>query len=99
MVWNELSDYGLRYDFEWVTTYDLISLSALALMVTALVALIIPAARAVRHEPERTPYAGPMTGRLLSRCKLDEGSGTVVKGSIGNENDEADVGLVLSRNG
>jgi hypothetical protein len=34
MVWNALSDYGLRYDFEWVTTYDLISISALALMVT-----------------------------------------------------------------
>jgi hypothetical protein len=37
MVWNALSDYGLRYDFEWVTTYDLISISALALMVTKLV--------------------------------------------------------------
>lgn len=58
MVWNALSDYGLRYDVEWVTTYDLISLSALALMITALVALIIPAARAVRHGPERTPSAG-----------------------------------------
>lgn len=44
------------------------------------------------------PLLGPMTGRLLSRCKLNEGSGTVFKGSIGNENDEADVGLVLGRN-
>ena len=51
MVCNALSDYGLRYDVKWVTTYDLISLSALALMITALVALIIPTARAVRHEP------------------------------------------------
>jgi hypothetical protein len=57
MVWNALSDYGLRYDVEWATTYNLISLSALALMVTALVALIIPIVRVVRHEPERTPSA------------------------------------------
>ena len=34
------------------------------------------------------PLLGPVTGRLLSRCKLDGGSGTVVKGSIGNESDE-----------
>jgi hypothetical protein len=51
MVCNALSDYGLRYDVKWVTTYDLISLSALALMITKLVGLIIPAAKAVRHEP------------------------------------------------
>jgi len=58
LIWNALSDYGLRYDVKWVTTYDLISLSALALMITALVALIISAVRAVRHEPERTRSAG-----------------------------------------
>jgi hypothetical protein len=55
MVWNALYDYGLRYDVEWATTYNLISLPTLALMVIALVTLIIPFVRAVRHEPKRTP--------------------------------------------
>lgn len=55
MVWNDLYDYGLRYDVKWATTYNLISLPTFALMITALAALIIPVVRAVRHEPKRTP--------------------------------------------
>jgi hypothetical protein len=53
MVWNALYDYGLLFDVEWATTYNFISLPALALMVTALVTLIIPVVRAAWHEPKR----------------------------------------------
>jgi tellurite resistance protein TehA-like permease len=50
MVWNTLSDYGLRYDANWANAYNLMSVPALVLMVVALVALFISAARAVEHE-------------------------------------------------
>jgi hypothetical protein len=50
MVWNTLSDYGLQYDANWANAYNLMSVPALVLMVVALVALFISAARAVEHE-------------------------------------------------
>jgi hypothetical protein len=50
MVWNTLSDYGLLYDANWANAYNLMSIPALVLMVITLVALFIPAARAVEHE-------------------------------------------------
>jgi len=50
MVWNTLSDYGLGYDANWANAYNLMSVPAIVLMVVALVALFIPAARAVEHE-------------------------------------------------
>jgi hypothetical protein len=50
LVWNRLNDYGLLYDIEWAATHSLISLAALALMITAIVALIIPTVRAVAYE-------------------------------------------------
>lgn len=46
IVWNKLYDYGVRYDIAWSATYNPISMPALALMVIALLALIIPAVRA-----------------------------------------------------
>jgi hypothetical protein len=50
IVWNTLNDYGVQFDIEWATTYSLISLTALALMIATLVTLIIPAIRAVAYE-------------------------------------------------
>lgn len=42
VVWNRLYDYGVRYDINWSTTYNPISIPALILMVVALFALVIP---------------------------------------------------------
>jgi hypothetical protein len=44
-VQNRLYDYGLAASFNWATTYNSISASALALLVTALIALLVPAIR------------------------------------------------------
>jgi hypothetical protein len=41
LVWNGLYAYGLQGDIDWSSTYNPISMPALALMVTALLALII----------------------------------------------------------
>lgn len=46
IVWNKLYDYGVQYDIDWSATYNPVSMPALALMVVALLALIIPAVRA-----------------------------------------------------
>jgi len=45
LVWNNLYEYGVRYDIDWSTTYNPISMPALTLMAVALLALIIPAIR------------------------------------------------------
>jgi hypothetical protein len=45
IVQNRLYDYGLAASFNWATTYNSISASALALLVTALIALLVPAIR------------------------------------------------------
>ena len=47
IVWSTLYPYGVRYDIVWATTYNPISMPALALMVIGLLALIIPAVRAL----------------------------------------------------
>ncbi len=47
LVWNTLYDYGLRFELDWATTYNIISISAFSLMLAGLVALIITAVRAV----------------------------------------------------
>ena len=49
IVWHSLNNYGLLYDIEWMATYSLISLPALALMVAAIVALIIPTVKALAY--------------------------------------------------
>jgi hypothetical protein len=40
-------DYGVQYDIDWATTYNLFSMPALALMAVAFLGLIIPAVRAL----------------------------------------------------
>ncbi len=47
IVWSTLYPYGVRVDIDWATTYNPISMPTLALMVIALLALIIPAVRAL----------------------------------------------------
>ena len=47
IVWNTLYSYGVQYDIDWATTYNPISMPALTLIVIALLALIIPAVRAL----------------------------------------------------
>ena len=44
---NLLYDYGVPLDFDWAATYDPISMAAFALMAVALLALIIPAVKAL----------------------------------------------------
>lgn len=45
IVKNRLYDYGIPSNFNWATTYNPISATALVFMVTALIALIIPTIR------------------------------------------------------
>ena len=47
IVWSGLYSYGVQYDIDWSVTYNPISMPTLALMVTAFIALIIPAAKAI----------------------------------------------------
>jgi len=47
VVWNKLYVYGIRYDIDWSATYNPISMPALTLMIVALLALIIPAIKAL----------------------------------------------------
>jgi uncharacterized protein YqgC (DUF456 family) len=47
LVWSGLYDYGVQYDIDWATTYNLFSMPALALMAVAFLGLIIPAVRAL----------------------------------------------------
>jgi hypothetical protein len=47
IVWNDLYDYGVQYNIDWATTYNPISMLALALMVIALLMMILPAVRAL----------------------------------------------------
>ena len=47
LVWNRLPDYGVQTDVAWSVTYNCISMPALLLLVIALLALILPAIRAL----------------------------------------------------
>jgi hypothetical protein len=47
IVWNTLSDYGLRFDLKWAATYNAFSVPVFVLMLAGLVAMLIPAVRAV----------------------------------------------------
>ena len=50
IVWNMLNDFGLLYDVEWTATYSIMSLAALALMITAIISLIVPTIRALAYK-------------------------------------------------
>jgi hypothetical protein len=43
LVWSGLYDYGVEYHIDWSTTYNLLSMPALVLMVVVFVGLTIPA--------------------------------------------------------
>ena len=47
IVWSSLYPYGLQYDIDWTTTYNPISMPALALMVITALMLVFPAVRAL----------------------------------------------------
>jgi hypothetical protein len=47
IVWSSLYPYGLQYDIDWATTYNPISMPALALMVIAALMLVFPVVRAL----------------------------------------------------
>ena len=54
IVWNTLSNYGVQYDVNWVTAYNLLSASTIVLMAVTLLGLIIPALRASGYEIQIT---------------------------------------------
>ena len=47
IVWSSLYPYALQYDIDWTTTYNPISMPALALMVIAALMLVFPVVRAL----------------------------------------------------
>ena len=47
VVWNTLYDYGVQYNIDWSATYNPVSMPALTLMTVALLALAIPAIKAL----------------------------------------------------
>lgn len=50
VVWNTLRDYGVQYEVNWISAYNLLSVPALVLMVITLLMLAIPAVRALGYE-------------------------------------------------
>jgi len=54
IVWNTLPNYGVQFITNWATTYNLISVPALVLMVASLLALLVPVIRATGYEIQIT---------------------------------------------